>query len=274
MFRSPACALFALSFACATASAQAPATPAVPGASFSLEDAVARALKKNFDLQIQGYTLANAKDQVVIQDAAFDPTLTANLTRSVNQAASNTSRLDGSQTEGQRNDNTTMRVGASTRLPQTNGTLSVTTNVSRGATNSTNALVNPNYGHGISANLNQPLLRDAGKKAATAALERAKIGVTIAGVNYKSRVLAVISDTENAYYNLVAARETLRIRRLTLESNQRFLDESQARRATGVATAAEDQHPLAGQERGDGEVIEAVPPLPRLEPEHPILADP
>lgn len=253
MPRSNVRALLALSLSCATAFGQAPAAaPTQPSVAnnqaataekpFTLEDAIALALQKNFDLQIQGYTVGNAREQVIIQEAAFDPTVTANVSRSLNQQASQTSRLDdlnnpGALREGPRNDNTTMRVGATLpRIPQTNGTLSVTTNVSRQATNSSNALLNPQFNHGVSANLNQPLLRDAGRKAATAALERAKLGLNIASINYKSRVLSVISDTENAYYNLVAARETLRIRQLTLQYNQRFFEENQARRSTGVAT--------------------------------------
>lgn len=219
------------------APAPAPATaPAGSERPFSLEDAIALALKKNFDLQVQAYAVDNAKDVVTIQEAAFDPTLTANASRTVNQNASNVSLLDGAQREGTRTDNTTLRVGASERISATNGTVSVTTNVSRGTNSSSNQILNPAFGHGVSANLNQPLLNGAGRHVATAALERAKIGLTIAGINYKSRVLAVISDTENAYYNLVAARETLRIRQLTLEYNQRLFEENQARRATGVAT--------------------------------------
>lgn len=245
MSRSSVRALLALSLTCATAFAQTPAATPVPqavpdaGAStvpFSLEDAIAAALKKNFDLQIQGYNVENAKDQVKIQEAAFDPTLTANVTRSVDQAASNTSVLDGAQRQGTRNDNTTARIGVSDRIAPTNGTLSLSTNISRRATNSTNTLVNPNFGNGVSANLNQPLLRDAGRTAATSAIDRAKLGLNIASIAYKSRVLSVISDTENAYYNLVAARETLRIRQFSQTYSQRFLDENSARRQTGVAT--------------------------------------
>lgn len=221
------------------AQAPAPAAPA-PGNEkpFSLDDAIGLAMKKNFDLQIQSYTIENAKDVVAIQEAAFDPTITGSARRTVNQQASATSLLDdisGRVRAAPRTDTTTVSVGASERISATNGTLSVTTNVSRSASN-TNALVNPNYGHGVSANLNQPLLAGAGRHSATAALQRAKLGLNIASINYKSRVLSVISDTENAYYNLVAARETLRIRQLTFTYNQKLLEENQARRTTGVAT--------------------------------------
>jgi outer membrane protein TolC len=237
-------ALPVLSLAAATALAQTPppttaqtaAAPA-PGARFTLENAIALALQKNFDLRIQGYTVDNAREQVVIQQAGFDPTLTANITRSLSQQASTTNRLDGTAAQGPRNDNTQVRFGATLpRLTATNGSLSLTTNVLRNGTNSANALLNPSYGNGITATLNQPLLRDAGRKAATAALNRSRIALGIAMINYKSRILAVISDTENAYYNLVANRETLRIRQLTLEYNRRFFEENQARRSTGVAT--------------------------------------
>lgn len=243
MLRTTASALLVLALSSVSSFAQTPSpTPADRPAqatppAFSLEEAIALALQKNFDLQIQAYSLENARDQVAIQEAGFDPTLTASAVRSLNQAASATSALDGTTREGPRNDNTTFRVGANLpRIPATNGTLSVNTNLTRAATNSTNALVNPSFGNNISATLNQPLLRDAGRQAATAALDRARIGLNVASINYRSRVLAVISDAENAYYNLVAARETLRIRQLTLQNNQRFLDESVARRTTGVAT--------------------------------------
>ena len=103
------------------------------------------------------------------------------------------------------------------RIPATNGTLSVNTNLSRSATNSTNALVNPSFGHGVSANLTQPLLSGAGRHNATAALQRAKLGLTMATIQYKSSVLSVIADTGKALYHRVAARETLRMRQLAFQ---------------------------------------------------------
>ena len=223
----------------AAAPAAAPVQTAGNERPFTLEDAIGLALKKNFDLQVQSYAIENAKDQVAIQEAAFDPTITAQGRRSVNQQASATSRLDditGTVREAPRTDSTTVSVGAALpRIPLTNGSVSVATNISRTASN-TNQLVNPNFGHGVSATLNQPLLAGAGRHAATVLLQRSKLGLNIANLNYKRGVLGVIYDTENAYYNLVAARETLRIRQLTFQYNQKLFEENQARRSTGVAT--------------------------------------
>lgn len=228
-------ALLALSLSL-TALGQTPA-PAPAGAPFTLEDAIALAVKKNFDLQVQAYAVENSRDAIAIQEAAFDPTINSTFRRNVTQAASTTSRLDGTASTGPRSDSTTLSFGTTLpRITATNGVVSLNTNISRSATNSVNSLVNPSFGHGISANLNQPLLNGAGRQAATAALQRSKLGLNIATITYKSRVLSLISDTENAYYNLVAARETLRIRQMTSASSQKLFDENQARRSTGVAT--------------------------------------
>jgi outer membrane protein len=257
-------ALLVLSCTVAPVFGQAPAAGSMPPAKvaekpFSVDEAIALAVKKNFDLQVQAFAVENAKDIITIQKSAFDPNITANATRSVSQAASVTNRLDditGRSTEGPRNDNTTLRVGANERIAATNGTIGVSTNVSRAASN-TNSLVNPNFGHGVSANLNQPLLNGAGRFNATAGTERAKLGLNIAMINYKSRVLAVINDTETAYYNLVTTRETLRIRQLTFEYNQKLFEENQARRATGVATDLDVLSAEVGMERARRGIIQA-----------------
>jgi outer membrane protein len=217
------------------AQAQSLALAPPNSAPLTLEECIARAMRKNFDLQIQGYSTDIARETLNIAQADFDPVLTASSTRSLNQAASATSSLDGTQRVGQRTDNTNTRVGVSERLP-TGAVVGLSTGLTRGVTNSTNALINPNFGNTITATVSQPLLKNFGSAVNKANVERSKLGVGIASLNYKSRVLTVIRDTENAYYNLVSARETLRIRLLSLELAQKLLDENTARRTSGVAT--------------------------------------
>lgn len=220
--------LVAVSLVAASARAQSPA--------LTLEDCIARAMKRNFDLQIQGYTTAQAKEALNVANTDFDPTLTASTRRSVTQAASTTSTLDGTTAVGPRNDNTTANLGVSQRIPQTNATVSLSANTSRAATNSRFSTLNPAFGSGLTATVSQPLLRNAGGEIAKSNIERNKLGVSIALLNYKTRVLTVIRDTENAYYNLVSSRETLRIRQNSLALAQKLLDENKAKRATGTMT--------------------------------------
>ena len=209
--------------------------PAPPGAPLTLQQCVARAMKKSFDLEIQGYAVQQAREALVVAQATFDPTFTAAAIRSVSQAASATSRIEGVTVEGLRSDSTSFQAGVAERLMPTNGTLGLAATASRNASNSANALVNPSFGNGVSATLNQPLLKNAGRTIAKAPVERSKLGVNIATLGYRSRVLAVIRDTELAYYNLVSTRETLRIRQLSLDLALRLLEENRARRASGLA---------------------------------------
>jgi outer membrane protein len=247
LLRVASAAALALGFLAARAQQPAEAPPPAPAGAapaptidpdrpLSLDDVISLALKTNFGLQLQSYSVQLAKESVNSSRGTFDPSLTASVTRSLSQAASNTSVLEGTQVQGPRNDNTTTNLGVSERLAPTNGSLSLSTNATRAATNSTIARLNPTFGNGISANLSQPLLQNAGRTVATANLEVAKLGVSIANITYKSNVLSLISQVENAYYNLVATRETLRIRTLTVNYNVKLLDENQARRTSGVAT--------------------------------------
>jgi outer membrane protein len=239
MSRPSARAFLLLTFsfaALALGSAIGRAQDAATAAPLTLEECIARAMKKNFDIQLQDFSTQSAKESLIVAQANFDPNLTASVNRNFSQAASATSRLDGTTLTGLSNDSTSSSLGVSNRLTQTNGTVSLTANLSRSASNSSNNFLNPSFGDSISASINQPLLKNAGRIVATASVETSKIGVSMAVLAYKSRVLTVIRDTENAYYNLVSARESLRIRQLSLDLAQKLYDENVARRNTGVLT--------------------------------------
>lgn len=218
------------------AQAQDPALAAPPSsAPLTLEECIARALQKNFDLQIQGFSTDIAKESLNIANAEFDPSFTASARRNLNQSAATTSRLDGTATSGPRSDNTTFSVGASEKIA-TGGTVSVTGNTTRAASNSANSTLNPAFGSSAGVNLTQPLLKNAGPTVARANIERNKLGVGIALLTYKSRVLAVIRDTEAAYYNLAYARENLIVKKRSLDLAQQLFEENKVRKSTGVAT--------------------------------------
>lgn len=231
MSRSSACALLLFVFV-GFASLPAQTAPEIaPDRPLTLEDAIALAVQKNFALQLQAVTVEQQKETLNIARADFDPTLTGAFTRSFRESPITTTRLEGTT-----NDDTGFLARVEERLPWTNGVLRIETNLNRAATNNPNQLLNPTFGNNVSANLSQPLLRNAGATVARASVARSKIGVGIAYINYKSQVLTLIAQTENLYYNLVAARETLRIRQSSLALAQRLFDENSARRTTGVMT--------------------------------------
>ncbi|MGY8718496.1 MAG: hypothetical protein ACKVI3_12050, partial [Verrucomicrobiia bacterium] len=75
-----------------------------PVATLTLEDAIVRALQKNFSLQIESYDTVTAEAQVDLADSDFDPSFSVNATKNLNQQASPGSILDGTNIVGPRTD--------------------------------------------------------------------------------------------------------------------------------------------------------------------------
>lgn len=235
-----------------TAVQQTTPPPAPEAPPLTLEECIALAMKKNFDLRIQGYNVETARENLVISKSSFLPTFEASTGRTLQNSAEVVQLDDGTFRAVESNAGTTSySAGVTQRIPQTNGTISV-----NGGVNHTAARNDP-YRGTMGVTLNQNLLANAGRTVATAAVERSKIGLGIAYVNYRSRVLTVIRDTESAYYNLVTARENLRIRNNSLELARKLLEENQLRRTTGVATDLEVSSAEVGVANAQRAVLQA-----------------
>lgn len=217
-----------------------PTTPVVPvtattaqeqtGPLLTLEECVARALNKNFDLQLQQFSTLNAYDDVIVANAAYDPTLfsTAAL------AGRKDDNLGGGSTTTQQQ---SARVGVSQSFVS-GGTAQLSTGMTRSKERPYFAppLFNPVYNSDIALSVSQPLLRGFGVTINRAAIERARLGVTRAQYDFKSVVLTLIRNVESAYYTLAFQREQLAVRKFSLEVAQTLFNENQARLNTGVAT--------------------------------------
>ena len=221
----------------------APAIVAPPaGPALTLRECVARALQKNFDLRIQHYGTDTAKEDVTIAKAVFDPSLQLTASRYHTRDAIGTSYLDpnGNIIVGvpYSNDGDTARVGVTQPLV-TGTTVSASADLGRANSIPPTSLLDPVYNSDVSFTVKQPLLKNFGTRVNRAQIERARLGLTIANLNFKGSVLGVIRDVETAYYNLAFSREQLAVRRFSLDVANGLLEENKARRATGVVTDLE-----------------------------------
>lgn len=196
----------------------------------TLKECITRALQKNFNLQIQGYDTANAVESLSVSESEYDPNFTVTIGKSANQADQPATTLLGTRSE-----NLNTRMGVSQKV-STGATVNLSSSLSRNSTNNSFATLNPAYNADLSLSIKQPLLKNAGSAVNKAAIERSEIGITIANLNYKGRVLQLVRDTETSYYNLVFAREQLKVRSLSLELAQKLYEENQTKKNTGVAT--------------------------------------
>lgn len=214
----------------ATLPAVAQETAAPDAPAFTLEAAIARALKKNFDLQLQGFDTANAKESLTVSKAGYDPTLSVTASKSVNQSDTPATTLTGSRSE-----NSDTRLGVAQKIV-TGATVNLSGSLARSETNNTYSTLNPAYNSDLSLSVKQPLLNGAGATVNNAAIRRAELGVTRADLTYQAALLQVVANTENAYYNLMFAHEQLKVRQHSLDLAQTLLDENKTKKNTGVAT--------------------------------------
>jgi outer membrane protein len=220
----------AAAIACSAAHAQDSVPTSVPGTTapatgpeLTLEQCIARALLKNFELEISRYAPQIAQDSILVAKGAYEPQLT------VSGATGETS------SPGVEGRSTNVRVGVSQEL-YSGTTLSVSSRIDRSSSTPAFSALNPAYDADVTLSVRQSLLSGAGVAINRASIERAEIGFTRANLEYKARVMDVIQDTENAYYDLAYAREQLAVRNFSLTLANRLLDEAKTRRDTGVAT--------------------------------------
>ncbi len=221
---------------CSAARAQDTVPSTVPGPTaattapeLSLEQCIARALQKNFDLEIGRYNPQIAKDAIDVAGAGYEPLLSVTGThgRSVDGATSSTGSSSTTSSD--------LRAGVSQRL-YTGTTVSASSQLNRSASNPAFTSVNPAYNADLTLSVRQSLLSGFGTAVNRAFVNRAKIGLARANLDFKVQALDVIQSTENAYYNLAFAREQLIVRNLSMELANRLFNESKARRDAGVAT--------------------------------------
>ncbi|HWL16356.1 MAG TPA: TolC family protein [Opitutus sp.] len=204
-----------------------PPPPIVTAPSLTIEECIARALKKNFDLKINAFSTDIALESLNVAKAQFEPTFNASIQRYATK--------DLTLTGERRTDVTDTRVGVS-QFIATGADISLSASLDRNASNFSLYAFNPVYTSDVALTVTQPLLRGAGTAFNRSQIERSRVGVRIARLNFTGSVLQIVRDTEAAYYNLVFAREQLGVKQHSLELAQRLYEENKTRKLTGVAT--------------------------------------
>ncbi len=195
----------------------------------TLESCIARAMQKNFDLEIGRFNPQIAQDSIAVAGAAYQPQI------SVTGSKGQTDNGVTSATPSSSAANTNLRVGVTQQL-YSGTTLSASSSLDRSATDPAVLALNPAYNADLTLSIRQSLLRGLGTEVNRAGVHRAEIGLQRANLDFKAQALTVIQNTENAYYNLAFAREQLNVFNLSYELANKLFDEAKTRRDTGVAT--------------------------------------
>lgn len=197
----------------------------------SLREATLMALQHNINLEVARLNLASASQGVLAASGVFDPFLRLEATESSSESPA-TNQLVGAQVNKQDRRAFNLNLGA---LLPTGGQAAVGWTNSRTKTNSTFFFLNPSYSSGLTFSLTQPLLRSFGTDVNRARIEIARKSRKLSLLDFERLVITTLQQVESAYWNLVYARENLKVKQQSLKLAQDLLEQTRIRVRVGTS---------------------------------------
>ncbi len=189
------------------------------------------ALARNLDLQVGRYDLAIANTGIQGASGIFDPSFDILADTNFNESPAVT-QLDGAEVNKSRTHQYSLGVSG---LMPTGGSVSLDLGTRRTATNSQFYFLNPSWNTGLTARLNQPLLRNFGTLVNRSRIVIAQTSRDQAAETLKAQVIATLQKVEQAYWDFAAARVQVDVKQQSLELAQKLLQETQERIRVGTS---------------------------------------
>ncbi len=199
----------------------------------SLRDVVMRTLVSNLAIEVEGFNSKVKAENVIDGESKFDATFEINLSEEeeVRQQSNAFSSPVKSRNKSHNWDfSLTQKLvtGADYKLSFTND---------RNKTNSVTAGLNPSYFTEMVFSLTQPLLKNFGIDLTKRNIYIANNEVNISDYVFEDKVIDIISDVENVYWDLVFSIEDLAVKKKSLERARNL--ERQVKAQVEVGTMAE-----------------------------------
>ena len=179
----------------------------------SLQDVIANTLKNNISIAVQEFQSKIRQEQIITQEAVFDPSVSveANANKETDAAASffvtppilrtDSINLDLSLSQK-------LKLGTEYEIKFDN---------ERSGTNSFFAGLSPQYTTRFEVNLTQPLLKNFGLDINKSNIYIATNNLDISDFDFKNKVIEVITDTENVYWDLVFSKGDLIVQQKSVQ---------------------------------------------------------
>lgn len=206
--------------------AQPPVAEGATLVTMTLEQAIARALQSNLDIQTARLSPAIQQYSLDVARGAFHPTFSTTMGYN-NATTQSTNQLDG----GARvvNKRQTLNTSLSQQLPWLGSRLSANFNNSRTETDNAFTTRNPSYNSTLSLNFTQPLLAGLKTDNQRAALATQEIQADITDLQVRAQIANITDQVRQGYWNLRAAIEQIEIQRQSLAQARMTLAEDSIR---------------------------------------------
>ena len=218
-----------------------------------LEDAIAIALQRNLALIIERQNHTESSFRIFEAEGIYDFNTTANLTV-IDEASPSASNLDGADVTTF--ENLAVVLGLE-KLVSSGGVFSINWDNDRQETNSTFATLNPAFRVDLDFSFRQPLLRNRGRLVTERGITVARRSLDASRDDFENQVVGVIRSTEAEYWNVVEAREQLRVARESLELAEQLHEQNRIRVEVGTLAPLELVQSESGVATRKEEIIRA-----------------
>ncbi len=234
--------------------------------SLTLDEAIRLALEHNLDLQVARYTPLIAEYDRRALYGDYDPTFSAGIRRDNNLRESGGLNLNtGNTTPGTRSRSYAGNLGLTGLLPS-GATYDLSHISQRNKVTTPNEIGTNSFGLPVfvkntdvtwesqaAATLTQPLLRDFWIDGTRLRIGLARQEVTRTQLDLERQIMLVVNAVEQAYYDLIALHELVRVGEADVAVKKQFFDEQ--RRRVEVGTLAPLEEKLAQSEVAKSEIL-------------------
>ncbi len=219
----------------------------------TLEDAISLALERNLGLAVERFrrsqTLLGALSSLSIYDLGVSATL--GRSSSSRPQSSSLELTDGGSIS---DDTTTYNWGLQQLIPW-GGTASVFYGSSRRSSSDQTNLFNPNYGLGLTFQVQQPLLQNFGREATERGIIQARLDNDINLHAFQIQVDGLIEQVSDAYWNLVEAKEQLEVAEESLKLAEELHEMNKIQVEVGTKAPLETVQSEATVAAREGDII-------------------
>lgn len=219
----------------------------------SLRSYLQLVLANNVDIDIQRLAVEITRNSITRAYAPFDPFFTGNFT-STRTKSQTTNQLEGAQVLNQ----LVQPMNFSYVQTLDNG-LQYTAgfNANKTSTNNSFAFFNPALNAQMSAGFVMPLLRNRGREINRLPITIARSRLRVSQENFLNTLLTLMSNAENAYWDLLGGRETLRVQEKALELSAEALKRSKRELELGAISPLDIYQPEANYASAEIQVLQA-----------------
>jgi outer membrane protein TolC len=210
----------------------------------TMQDAITLALENNLDISVQRYTPWLAETDILRQEAGngfvnFDPQVTSVFNWNRNSFPVNNPLLAGAGTQVSFSALTNYTTQANFQYTQgfkTGTGYSITLNNSRQSSTSLSNFFNPSISSTLAFGFSQPLLNGFGLLPNTRFLKIARNNKRVADLTFSNQVILTVSQVQNLYWDLVFAREDVKVKQQSLELAEKLYNDN--KRQVEIGTLA------------------------------------